>query len=181
MIQYLVLNLAGDNIFQTLNFIEEKFAEFDPKHPFESKFLDDYLNELYFSEQRLMELIGIFAVICIFISCMGLFGLAAFTTEQRTKEIGIRKVLGASTWQIIVMLARNILLLVLGGSVIASLVAYFAIDEYLSSFVYRININHDLWVFLLSAIAAAVVAFITVALQSFKTAQANPINALRYE
>jgi putative ABC transport system permease protein len=181
MIQYLIVNLAEEEIFRTLDFIEKKFAEFDPKHPFEFEFLDDHLNELYFSEQRLMELIGIFAVICIFISCMGLFGLAAFTTEQRTKEIGIRKVLGASTWQIIVMLARNILLLVLGGSVIASLVAYFAIDEYLSSFVYRININHDLWVFLLSAIAAAVVAFITVALQSFKTAQANPINALRYE
>jgi putative ABC transport system permease protein len=181
MIQYLVLNLAGDNIFQTLNFIEEKFAEFDPKHPFESKFLDDYLNELYFSEQRLMKLIGIFAAVCIFISCMGLFGLAAFTTEQRTKEIGIRKVLGASTWQIITMLARNILLLVLGGAIIASLIAYYAMDEYLSAFVYRININHDLWVFLVSAAVAAAVAYITIALQSFKTAHANPINALRYE
>jgi putative ABC transport system permease protein len=181
MIQYLVLNLARDNIFQTLNFIEEKFAEFDPKHPFESKFLDDYLNELYFSEQRLMKLIGIFAAVCIFISCMGLFGLAAFTTEQRTKEIGIRKVLGASTWQIITMLARNILLLVLGGAIIASLIAYYAMDEYLSAFVYRININHDLWVFLVSAAVAAAVAYITIALQSFKTAHANPINALRYE
>jgi putative ABC transport system permease protein len=181
MIQYLILNLEGENIFRTLDFLEEKFAEFDPRHPFEFKFLDDSLNELYFSEQRLMKLIGIFAAVCIFISCLGLFGLASFATEQRTKEIGIRKVLGASTWQIITMLARNILLLVLGGAVIASLIAYYAMDEWLTGFAYRININMNLWVFLLSAVAAAAVAFITIASQSFKTAQANPVNALRYE
>jgi len=181
VIQYLILNLEGENIFQTLDFLEEKFAEFDPKHPFEFKFLDDSLNELYFSEQRLMKLIGIFAAVCIFISCLGLFGLASFTTEQRTKEIGIRKVLGASTWQIISMLARRILLLVLGGAVIASLIAYYAMDEWLTGFAYRININVNLWVFLVSAVVAAAVAFITVASQSFKTAQSNPIHALRYE
>lgn len=181
MIQYLILNLEGQNIFRTLDFLEEKFAEFDPKHPFEFQFLDDSLNELYFSEQRLMKLIGIFAAVCIFISCLGLFGLAAFATEQRTKEIGIRKVLGASTWQIIIMLARNILYLVLGGAVIASLVAYYSMDEWLSDFAYRININMNTWVFLVSAVVAAAVAFLTVSLQSFKTARANPINALRYE
>jgi putative ABC transport system permease protein len=128
-----------------------------------------------------MKLIGIFAAVCIFISCLGLFGLSAFTTEQRTKEIGIRKVLGSSTWQIIIMLARNIQLLVLGGAVVASLIAYYAMDEWLSDFAYRININKDSWVFLVAAVVAAAVAFFTVALQSFKTAQANPINALRYE
>lgn len=181
VIRYLVLNLAGEGIFQTLNFLEEKFAEFDPKHPFEFEFLDDSLNELYDNEQRLMSLTGIFSAVCIFISCMGLFGLAAFTTEQRTKEIGIRKVLGASTWLIITMLARNILLLVLGGAVIASLIAYYAMYEWLIDFAYRININMHLWVFLVSAVVAAAVAFITIALQSFKTAQANPINAIRYE
>jgi len=181
VIQYMVLNLAGDDIFNALNYVEEKFAEFDPKHPFEFKFLDDSLNEQYFSERRLMALIGIFSAVCIFISCMGLFGLAAFTTEQRTKEIGIRKVLGASTWQIIEMLAMKIMYLIIGGAVIASLIAYFAMDEYLSAFVYRIIIDHNIWVFLLSALVAAAVAFITVALQSFKTARANPIKALRYE
>ncbi len=182
MIQYLVLNLKGEDIFRTLSFVEDKFAEFDPQHPFEFEFLDDSLNKLYLDEHRLMKLIGIFAAVCIFISCMGLFGLAAFTTEQRTKEIGIRKVMGASTWQIISMLARNILLLVLGGAMIASLIAYYAIDElWLADFAYRINIDLNLWVFLVSAVVAAAVAFITVALQSFKTAQANPINALRYE
>lgn len=181
MIYYLMVNLTGNNTFETLDFIEGKFAEFDPRHPFEYEFLDDYLDKLYFSEKRLMELIGIFAAVCIFISCLGLFGLASFTTEQRKKEIAIRKVLGASTGQIINLLARNIQVLVLTGSVIASLIAYYAMDEWLSDFAYRININKDLWVFLLSAVIAACVAFFTVALQSFRTARDNPINAIRYE
>jgi putative ABC transport system permease protein len=180
-IQFLIINLAGEDIFRTLEYVEDIFDKFDTKQPFEFEFLDDFLIKLYFSEQRLMKLIGIFAAVCIFISCMGLFGLASFTTEQRTKEIGIRKVLGATVLQIITMLARNILYLVLGGAVVASLIAYFVMDEWLMDFAYRININEDIWVFLLSAAVAAAVAFMTVALQSFKTAQSNPINALRYE
>jgi putative ABC transport system permease protein len=180
-IRFLIINLAGEDIFRTIEYVEDIFTEFDPKHPFEFEFLDDFLDNLYFSEQRLMKLIGIFATVCIFISCMGLFGLASFTTEQRTKEIGIRKALGATVLQIITMLARNILYLVLGGAVVASLIAYFVMDEWLMDFAYRININEDTWVFLLSAAVAAAVAFMTVALQSFKTAQSNPIDALRYE
>ena len=88
-----------------------------------------------------MKLVGLFAIVCIFISCMGLFGLAALTTEQRTKEIGVRKVLGASTWGIITMLARNILLIVIGGSIIASLIAYYVMDEWLADFAYRTSIE----------------------------------------
>lgn len=176
---FLILNISGKDISKTLGFLEEKFAEFDPKHPFQFEFLDDSLNSLYLSEQRLMKITGIFAGICIFISCLGLFGLAAFNTEQRTKEIGIRKVLGSSTWQIILLLFRNIFFIVLVGAAIASLVAYFAMDEWLTTFAYRTGINP--LVFLVSAGVAAIVAFLTVALQSYKTAQANPINTLRYE
>jgi putative ABC transport system permease protein len=182
MIFYMVVNVSGEGIFKTLQFLEDKFSEFDPKHPFEYEFLDDSLNKVYLNEQRLMGLTGTFSGICIFISCMGLFGLAAFTTEQRTKEIGIRKVLGATTWQIITMLAMNILLLVISGAVVASLVAYYSMDEWwLADFAYRISMNKNLWIFLVAASIAAAVAFITVALQSFRTAQANPINAIRYE
>jgi putative ABC transport system permease protein len=180
-IQFLIINLAGEDIFRTIEYVEDIFAEFDPRHPFEFEFLDDFLNNLYFSEQRLMKLIGIFAAVCIFISCMGLFGLASFTIEQRTKEIGIRKVLGATVSQIITMLARNILYLVLGGAVVASLIAYFVMDEWLMDFAYRIDINMNIWVFLAATAIAAAVAFITVALQSFRTASDNPINAIRYE
>jgi putative ABC transport system permease protein len=176
---YLVLQISGNDIPSTLAFLQEKFAEFDPDHPFRYEFLDESLDELYLTEASLMKLIGIFAGVCILISCMGLFGLAAFTTEQRTKEIGIRKVLGASTWQIITMLSRKILLLVLCGALIGSLIAYYAMDEWLTGFAYRIGINPV--VFLFSAVVAAGVAFITVAVQSYKTARANPVEALRYE
>lgn len=175
----LTIHISNENISETLSFLEEKFAEFDPEHPFDYDFMDESLYQLYISDKRMMKLTGIFACVCIFISCLGLFGLASFTTEQRTKEIGIRKVLGASTFQIITMLVRNVLLLVLGGAVIASLVAYYIMDEWLSSFAYRTGINP--MVFLISAVVAAGVAFITVALQSYKTARANPVKALRYE
>ncbi len=175
----LVLNIAEEERQQTLSFLQNKFAEYDPKHPFDFAFLDDSISEFYVSEERLMKMTGIFSGICIFISCLGLFGLAAFTTEQRSKEIGIRKVLGASTSQIIVLLSRKILWLVLAGSVVASIVAYYAINEWLTGFAYRVSIQP--WVFVVSAAVVIAVAFITVALQSYKTAQANPARTLRYE
>ncbi len=175
----MVLHLSPDDVQQTLGFIQQKFSQFDPRHPFEYKFLDDAIDAMYMSETRLMRMTGIFSGICIFISCLGLFGLVAYTTEQRTREIGIRKVLGASALQIIVMLARNIVLLVLAGAVIASIVAYYAASEWLTSFAYRIGI-HPL-VFIVSALAVIAVAFITIALQSYRTAQSNPARTLRYE
>jgi putative ABC transport system permease protein len=125
-----------------------------------------------------MKLIGLFAAICVFIACLGLFGLAAFTTEQRTREIGTRKVLGATTLQIILLLSRRILVIVLIASVLASIAAYFAMDEWLAGFAYRADINP--LVFLIAAAAAAAVAFTTVALQSFKTAHADPVQSLRH-
>jgi putative ABC transport system permease protein len=175
----IVLNISGREVAETLNYIKDVFEEFDTRHPFEYEFLSDKIDQQYLSEQRLMQLIGILSGISIFISCLGLFGLAAFTTEQRTKEIGIRKVLGATTFQIITMLSRNILLIVLAASVISSVGAYLVIDEWLTDFAYHAGINP--LVFVLSAALAMAVAFGTVALQSFKTAQANPVEALRYE
>lgn len=175
----LVVNISEEEISKTLDYIKELLTEFDPEHPFNYHFLDDGFEQNYISELRLMKLGGIFSGICILISCMGIFGLAAFTTEQRTKEIGIRKVLGATTFQIIVMLSRSILLIVLAASVIASVIAYFAIDEWLADFAYHAGINP--LVFVLSALSVMAVTFGTVALQSFRTAQANPVEALRYE
>jgi putative ABC transport system permease protein len=175
----LILKISDKEVPQTLSFLQKKFAEYDPRHSFDFVFLDDAVDKLYMSERRLMKMTGIFSGICIFISCLGLFGLASFTTEQRKKEIGIRKVLGASTSQIILMLARKTLWLVLAGSVIASVIAYFAMDEWLSGFAYRVGINP--LVFLISAALVIAVAFITVALQSYKTAQANPATTIRYE
>lgn len=175
----IVINLSGDNIYQAINHVESVMNQFDPRHPFEFTFFEDSLNKLYLSESNLMKLTGIFSGICIFISCMGLFGLSAFNTEQRTKEIGVRKVLGSSTSKIILLLAQNQLILIGVASVLASIVSYFAIDNWLTAFSYRTDIAY--WVFFVAALAVAAVAFLTIALQSSKTAQSNPVKALRYE
>jgi len=175
----MVVHLSPDHIQQTLGLIQQKFNQFDPRHPFEYRFLDEAIDALYMSETRLMRMIAIFSGICIFISCLGLFGLAAYTTEQRSKEIGIRKVLGASVLQIILMLARNILLLVPAGAVVASIVAYYAISEWLSGFAYRVGINPLAYV--ISATMVIAVSFGTIALQSYKAARRNPAITLQYE
>jgi putative ABC transport system permease protein len=175
---FLILDVVGENIGDTLGYIEKIMTEADPKHPFEYSFLDAELDGLYRGETSLTKLIAIFAGVSIFIACMGLFGLAAFTTEQRTREIGTRKVLGATSWQIVGLLARPIMILVVIASVLASVASYFAIDEWLTSFAYRAGINPV--IFLLALLVAATVAFATVALQSWKTASADPVNALRH-
>jgi len=177
--QTMILQIQNEQEPQALNHVKEVMLEFDSIRPFDYQFLDDALNQLYLSEDRLMKLTAIFSGICIFISCLGLFGLSAFTTAQRTKEIGIRKVLGASTIQIICMLSYATVLIVAVASIVGSLIAYFTIDEWLADFAYKASINP--LVFIISALAALAVAFLTVALQSFKTAQANPVNSLRYE
>jgi putative ABC transport system permease protein len=173
----LVVKISGTDVDQTLGYIEDVMAKVDSKHPFQFEFLDDQLDHLYKSEHQLTKLIGIFATVCIFIACLGLFGLASFTTEQRTREIGTRKVLGASAWQIITLLSRRMLLLVVIASVLAAVISYFAIDEWLTGFAYRAGINP--LIFLVAAAVAVVVAFVTVALQSYKTANADPVEALR--
>ncbi len=179
MIGYLILNINSANTPGTIKYIEETYEKFDPVHPIEFEFLDDVLNKMYLSEKNLMELIGVFASVCIFISCLGLFGLTAFSTEQRTKEIGTRKVLGATTWQIISMFSTRILLLVLGSSVFASLGAYYVMDEWLSRFAFKIDI--EIWVFLASAAVVALLAFVAITSQAARAARSNPVEALRYE
>ncbi len=133
-IQKLVMNISGQDVDQTLEHIGRVVRDADPRHPFEFEFLDAKLDQLYKDEHQLTRLIGMFAGICIFIACLGLFGLAAFATEQRTREIGTRKVLGATPLQIILLLSRRVLALVAVASVIASAIAYFAIDTWLAGF-----------------------------------------------
>lgn len=174
---YMTLRLSGRNTRATLNDIRETFEDFDPVHPVEFAFLDDRLSQLYQSEQSLMRLVGIFAGICIFISALGLYGLAAYTTEQRAKEIAIRKVLGASTGSILMMLSRSTMGLVAIGSVVASAVTYWVMQNWLANFAYRADIN--IWIFVIATITALLVAFTTIALQSSRSAQSSPIEALR--
>lgn len=175
----LIIKLSGTNVFEAIRHIESVIARFDPNHPFEFTFFESSLNTQYASENNLLVLTGIFSGVCIFIACMGLYGLSAFNTEQRSKEIGVRKVLGASTARIILMLAQSHLLLIGVAALLASVASYLAIDSWLRAFAYRTEIAN--WVFFVSAFAVAAVAFITIALQASKTAQANPVKALRFE
>jgi putative ABC transport system permease protein len=178
IIQKLVMNISGQDVDQTLAHIGRVVRDADPNHPFEFEFLDDRLDQLYKDEHQLTRLIGVFAGICIFIACLGLFGLAAFATEQRTREIGTRKVLGATPLQIIVLLSRRVLLLVAVASVIASVIAYFALDRWLAGFAYRAPMHY--YLFLFAAATTAGVAFLTIALQSWKAASSDPVDALRH-
>jgi putative ABC transport system permease protein len=175
----LILDISPSQTRHVLGYAERVMAGADPQHPFEYRFLDASLEKLYETEMSLTRLIGIFALASIFIACLGLYGLTAFTTEQRSREIGIRKVLGASAWRIIGLLARRILMLVLIASVLAAVVAYFTIDEWLQGFAYRAGINP--LIFLLAAAAASVVAVATIVAQAWRTANADPVQALRYK
>jgi putative ABC transport system permease protein len=175
----IIVSVAGEDVFRTINYIDSVISEIDPEHPFEFRFFDDLLNEMYENETNLMHLTSVFAGICMFISCLGLFGVAAFTTELRTKEIGIRKVIGATTLQIITMLARNLMYLVVVASVLASLLSYYVMNIWLDVFAYRVDI--EVWVFIAASLVVAAIAFTTIAAQSSKTALSNPVNALRYE
>jgi putative ABC transport system permease protein len=177
--RFMVVSVAPEGIRATLQQIRKLYVEFDPIHPFEYSFLDDDLGRLYASEERLMRLIGIFAAICILVACLGLFGLAASATQRRTREIGIRKVLGASTFSIILLLSRRVLLLIGAGAVVASIVAWLAMQQWLAGFAYRAALNPG-WL-LLAALGAAAIALLTMALQSWRTAHGDPIEALRYE
>lgn len=180
--EQLIISVSPGSLQSVIDALAERWLTFDPAHPFDYSLLEENLNALYGSEQRLMQLIGLFAALCILISCLGLFGLSAFNTAQRTREIGVRKVLGASTSSIILLLFRHILLLVCVAAVIASVVAFWAINVWLQGFYYRIElIGPNLMLFVVATAIAVAVAFITMALQSMKTAQANPVLALRYE
>ena len=175
----MVLNIAGKNVAATMDFVRDTFRKFDPVHPFEFQFLDDSLDKLYVADQRVTRLIAIFSGLCIFIACLGLFGLASFMAAQRTREIGVRKVFGARTGQIITLLAHRIVYLVLGAAVVASVLAYLVMKAWLQNFAFRTGINP--LIFVAAALAGLAIAYLTVALQSMKAARAHPVTSLRYE
>jgi len=173
------MRIAAGNIQETINYVQGIWDRFHPGYPVSYTFLDDRLNALYRNEVRMMEMFGYFSMLAIFIACLGLFGLASFTTEQRTKEIGVRKVLGATVSKIIILLSREFAKWVLAANIIAWPIAYFVMDMWLDNFAYRINIG---WTaFLLTAVLTSMIALLTVSYQSIKAAVANPADSLRYE
>jgi len=180
--EQLVVQFDPEKISDVLNELQRQWANFDTSHPLSFTFLSEDLQYLYGSEQRLMGLVANFAALCIFISCLGLYGLSAFNTAKRTKEIGIRKVLGASSVSIITLLFRNILSLLGIASILASVLSFWAISLWLEGFYYRIDLlGANLLIFGLAALIAIAVAFATMAMQSLRTIQASPNLALRYE
>jgi putative ABC transport system permease protein len=170
---------VSNNVPVALAHLEATWKKFLPEIPFEYSFLDDRFAKLYESEQRQRSIFTIFACIAIFVACLGLFGLSAFAISQRVKEIGIRKVLGASVNNIVWLFSIDFLKLVAIAAVIAFIVTWFAMNKWLQDFAYRINI--EWWVFVVAGVVAAIVAFLTISLQSVRAATANPVKSLRTE
>lgn len=176
---FLHLKLAGGDLPQTLEFIKATWTKYDTSHPFEYFFLDERFNEQYKEDEIQYSLLSNLAYICIFISLLGLLGLSAFTATQRTKEIGIRKVHGASIPSIVYLLYKDVMYLVLIAAVIVVPVGYYVINIWLNNFAYQKPLNYLL--FGLVGVLALGAAFITVAFHSMKTARTNPVESLKYE
>jgi len=173
------IRLRSQDVQATLEFLREKWKVYTPAFPFEYRFLDESLEGLYREEQQVGEIGRYATILAICISCLGLFGLASFMAEQRTKEIGIRKVLGSSVWKITSMLTIEFIKWVLIANIFAWPLAYIALGKLLSNFEYRISVGLD--IFLLSAASVLLVAVLTVVYQSVRAALANPVEALKYE
>ena len=159
--------------------LETAWKQFNPQQPFEYSFLDDNIQKQYETENTLLKIINSFTILAIFISCLGLFGLAAFTAEQRVKEIGIRKVLGANVRDLVALLSKDFLKLVIIACIITAPLAWWAMNKWLQDFAYRVNVSW--WVFVVSGTIALLIAMITVSFQAIKAALSNPVKSLRTE
>ena len=176
---YLSIKINAHNIPQTIVAIEKVIKKFSPKHPFEYHFFDEIFERSYRTEQKTGKLYGVFAFLSIIIACLGLLGLASFAAAQRTKEVGIRKSLGASTANITLLFLKEFVKWVFFANLIAWPVAYYAMNKWLQNFAYRTSIG--IGTFILSGLIALLIALFTVAFQSIKAAGSNPVEALKYE
>jgi putative ABC transport system permease protein len=175
----LFARLKSEGISQAINHMEKIWGQFAPGFPFSYRFMDEAIDNLYRSEQQIGTIFRYFAILAIFISCLGLFGLASYMAEQRTKEIGIRKVLGATVSNILFLLTKEFTKWVLIANALAWPLAYYAMNRWLQGYAYRINIA--VWSFVLAAALALAIALFTVSYQAIRAATANPADALRYE
>lgn len=166
-------------VAQNLKLAEQVFKEYNPQYPFDYKFVDEAYAEKFDDQKRTGKLAALFAGLTIFISCLGLFGLAAYMAQNRIKEIGVRKVLGASVTSITTLLSKDFLKLVVIALLIASPLAWWAMHTWLQDFEYRISI--EWWVFLSAGIVSVCIALLTVGYQAIKAAKTNPVKNLRTE
>jgi len=176
---YISVRIQPQDVSVTLKYIEQTWNKFIPYKPFEYFFFDDDYDQLYNAEQRISVLFTIFSSLAILIACLGLFGLASFTAERRTKEIGVRKALGASVPNIVFLLSREFTRWVIIANVIAWPLAYYFMNQWLQGFAYRIDIN--LITFVLASLITLLIALLTVSYQSIRAATINPVDAIRYE
>jgi putative ABC transport system permease protein len=173
------VKINGDKAKDAIAFIQSVWDKDCTGHPFTYQFLDDHFADVYRADSQVSSIVGILAGLAIVISCLGLFGLASYSAERRIKEVGIRKVLGASVQNIVGMLSKDFLKYVLIAALIACPVAWFSVHKWLQDYAYRINISG--WTFLLIVFVALIIAFITVSFQAIKAAVANPVKSLRTE
>ncbi|MBN1273022.1 MAG: ABC transporter permease [Candidatus Aminicenantes bacterium] len=173
------LTVTTENLSETLSFIEGKWNELHLGPIFSYSFLDERFDRYYESEERVGRILAIFACLAIFLSCLGLFGLVSFTVKQRTKEIGVRKVLGASVPGILSLLSKELLKWIVISNIIAWPAAYFAVTKWLQDFAFRTHLN--IWIFFLSGFTVLMIALLTVSCQTVKAATADPVDSLRYE
>lgn len=175
----LIFKIKTTDIPGLLSAMKKEWANFQTDEPFTYAFMDNLYNKTYVAEQKTSAILNIFSALTIFVSCLGLFGLITYTAEQRTKEIGIRKVLGADVSQITGMLSKDFIKLVCIAILIAFPISYWAMNKWLQNFAYRINTSW--WMFVASGVIALLIALITVSFQAIKAATANPVNSLRME
>jgi putative ABC transport system permease protein len=178
-IQHLSIKIQPEDFHGTLRFIRDRWKKFSPGFPFEFTFVDEEVNRKYAAEQRMSRTFTVFTSVAIFLACIGLFGLVSFSVERRTKEIGIRKVIGASLSRIVLLVTKGFLLWVLLANIIAWPVAYLAMRKWLQGFAYRIELG--IGTFILSALLTFVIALLTLSYQSIRAASTDPVKALRYE
>jgi ABC-type antimicrobial peptide transport system permease subunit len=178
-LRFIFVKIAAENIPDSLKFIRETTKTFSPDFPYEYAFLDQGVEDMYQAEQKLGKIFSSFAFLAVFISCLGIFGLASFTAEKRTKEIGIRKVLGASVSHIVMLLSKEFSRWILLANLIAWPIGWFAMHKWLQNFAYRANLNP--LVFLLAGLLSLLIAALPVGYQAVKAAVTDPVDSLRYE
>ncbi|HVV56205.1 MAG TPA: FtsX-like permease family protein, partial [Mucilaginibacter sp.] len=173
------VKINGAKASEAINFIKKTWNSACPGHPFDYQFLDDHFNEVYRADTQVSTIVGVLAGLAIFISCLGLFGLASYSAEKRVKEIGVRKVLGASVQRIVLLLSGHFLKLVVIANIIAWPLAWWAVSKWLQNFAYRIDLT---WAtFGVVAFLSVFIALATISFQSVKAATANPVKSLRSE
>lgn len=177
--RFMIIRLQAGDTQAGVEYVRSSWTKIIPNYPFDFEFFDQTIDQMYSEWEKLSTLLEYFSFLAILIACLGLFGLASFTAEQRTKEIGVRKVLGASVIGIVMLMSREFIKWVLVANIIAWPISYLVMNNWLQIFAYRIDIGIGIYV--LSAVLALIIALVTVSFQTFKAARANPVNALKYE